>query len=249
MFRVGLEQLGLLPQRLLLAVAAVERIEIGEELLGVRLLDLPRRIADDRVEAGLRAREDVGELQLPVEEPPLGRHSPDARHNRLRRLEVVAGQGRRFEIVARPEPERAPEIEGVPEPLVVPVVQQLFVDPLALLGLVDPERVQLLEDAERLVVDVRLAEALRLKGQRLLDVLFAARHLQDALAYLALHLARFDLGDGGGPLVALLRTGPRLAEMVDEAVVVLVAALALPGHDRVVAESDRTSSRPASSRT
>src|ERR1017187_5388179 len=38
-------------KRLLLAVTAIERINIGEELLGVRLLHLPRRVTDDRIKS------------------------------------------------------------------------------------------------------------------------------------------------------------------------------------------------------
>src|ERR1039458_1478638 len=38
-------------ERLLLAVTPIERINIGEELLGVRLLHLPRRVANDGIKS------------------------------------------------------------------------------------------------------------------------------------------------------------------------------------------------------
>ena len=49
--RVCLEILALLGDGLLLAVGAIERINIGEELFRVGLLDFPRWIAGQRVEA------------------------------------------------------------------------------------------------------------------------------------------------------------------------------------------------------
>src|SRR5690348_13021973 len=44
-------------QRLLLAVGAIERIDVREELLRARLLNLPRRIAHYGVEPRARSRE------------------------------------------------------------------------------------------------------------------------------------------------------------------------------------------------
>ena len=74
---IALEELGLFADRFLLAVAAVERIEGGEELLAVRLGDVPRRIAEHGVEAVQAGVEDVGELQLPVEESLLDGDAAD----------------------------------------------------------------------------------------------------------------------------------------------------------------------------
>jgi hypothetical protein len=65
---VGLKQLALTGERLLLAVGPIERVAVAEELLAVRFADLPRWVADDRVEAGALLGENVGELELPVEE-------------------------------------------------------------------------------------------------------------------------------------------------------------------------------------
>ena len=65
---IGLEQFLLLSQGRLLVVGAVERVEVGEELLRVRLHHVPRRVADHGVEPAPLGREHVGELQLPVEE-------------------------------------------------------------------------------------------------------------------------------------------------------------------------------------
>src|ERR1035441_6153433 len=61
-------------ERLLLAVTAIEGVDIGEELLGVRLLHFPRRIADDSVKAWSLTLEDIREFQLPVEEAMYAPH-------------------------------------------------------------------------------------------------------------------------------------------------------------------------------
>src|SRR4051794_7814215 len=49
--RVDSEVVPLFPKRVLLAVRAVERVDVREEFLGVRLLNFPRWIAYDRVKA------------------------------------------------------------------------------------------------------------------------------------------------------------------------------------------------------
>ncbi|MDO9585765.1 MAG: hypothetical protein Q7I93_04680, partial [Syntrophales bacterium] len=57
---------------LLLRITTEGGIIGGEELLGIRLQDIPRRIADSGVKATVFLVEDVGELQGPMEEvmPP-----------------------------------------------------------------------------------------------------------------------------------------------------------------------------------
>ena len=52
----------------LLVVGPVERVEVGEELLRVRLHHVPGRVADQGVEPAPLGREHVGELEFPVEE-------------------------------------------------------------------------------------------------------------------------------------------------------------------------------------
>ena len=66
-------EIGRLPAySLLLAIGAIERIDAGEELHGVRLGYVPRRVSEDGVEAGSRFPENVGELQFPVKEAHVG---------------------------------------------------------------------------------------------------------------------------------------------------------------------------------
>src|SRR4051794_20257799 len=58
----------LLPvESLLLAVAAIERINVGKEFLGVRLLHLPRRVANDGIKTWRATLKDIWEFQFPVE--------------------------------------------------------------------------------------------------------------------------------------------------------------------------------------
>ena len=57
-----------MPEGLLLAVGAVEGIDVGEKLLGVGLGDIPGGIPEDCIEARARAAKDIGEFELPVEE-------------------------------------------------------------------------------------------------------------------------------------------------------------------------------------
>ena len=111
----GREVLALLPQRLLLAVGAVERVDAGEELLGDGLRDVPRRIAEDRVEARARLAEHVRELELPVEEAHLGREPIRYRPGPGRRIGEVARQRGALDLLRRPEPARAPQIHRAPE--------------------------------------------------------------------------------------------------------------------------------------
>ena len=104
------EVAGLAAHRLLFAVGAIERIDPGKELHGGGLGDVPRRIAEDGVEARSRLAEHVGELQLPVEEAQL---AGDARGDRpgLRRRRGEAGRQRGAgELVGRPEPAGAPAV-------------------------------------------------------------------------------------------------------------------------------------------
>ena len=67
-----LEISGLFAEGFLLAIGAVERIDVREEFLGDGLGDVPWRIAENRIESGPRLPEHVRELQLPMEEAHLG---------------------------------------------------------------------------------------------------------------------------------------------------------------------------------
>src|SRR5450759_2380752 len=60
---------GLKAQRLLLAVRAIQRIDVREELLGVWFSDVPRRVAKNGIEACAGLAEDIRELEFPMEEP------------------------------------------------------------------------------------------------------------------------------------------------------------------------------------
>jgi hypothetical protein len=64
--RYALEQGELFPERRLLVVGPVERVEVAEELLRVRLHHVPRRVADQGVEPAPFGREHVGEFEFPV---------------------------------------------------------------------------------------------------------------------------------------------------------------------------------------
>ena len=105
------EVAGLPAQRLLLAVGAVERVDVTEKLLRDRLGDVPRRVAEDGVEAVSRGAEHVRELKLPVEEAELGGH---ARGDRLRPRRRGGEGGRQrgaVDLIGRPEPAGAPAVE------------------------------------------------------------------------------------------------------------------------------------------
>ena len=105
-----LEVARLLAQRLLLAVGAVEGIDLGGELLGDGLGDVPRRIPQDRIEARARIPEHVRELQLPMEEAHL-RGDPLGDGPGLGRRVGEAGRQRGvLDLLRRPEPAGAPQI-------------------------------------------------------------------------------------------------------------------------------------------
>ena len=92
--RHRLEQFPLLSERRLLVVGAVERVELGEELLRVRLHHVPGRIADQGVEPAPLGREHVGELQFPVEELQVaGQTLDDGDRSRRIGLWNVSGVG------------------------------------------------------------------------------------------------------------------------------------------------------------
>ena len=109
------EIVGLLVQGLLLAVGTVEGVEIGEELLGDRLGDVPRRVPEHRVEPAARLPEHVGKLQLPVEEAHLA-GDPAGDGPRLRRRVCEGARQRRVvDVVQRPKPACAPEVHRLLE--------------------------------------------------------------------------------------------------------------------------------------
>ena len=110
-FDGGVGEAGGLPvQGLLLAVGAVERVEVREELLGDRLGDVPRRVPEQRIESGSCFPEHVGKLQLPMEEPHLAGDPPGDRPRLVRRLREGARQRGVVDLVRRPEPTRAPQV-------------------------------------------------------------------------------------------------------------------------------------------
>ena len=104
-------------QGLLLAVGPIERVDVGEELLGYRLRDVPRRVAEDGVEAGGSVvgdfPEDIGKLQLPVEEAHLGRDAPGDGPGGVGGKGELARRRCLIDFVGRPEPARGPEVHGV----------------------------------------------------------------------------------------------------------------------------------------
>ena len=92
----GIDEIaGLMAEGLLLAVGAVEGIDVGEELLGVGLGDVPGGIPEDGIEARARGTEDVGEFELPVEEA-LGRGDPVGDGAGLRRRGMEGRRERRL---------------------------------------------------------------------------------------------------------------------------------------------------------
>ena len=100
----------LLPQRVLLAVGAIERVDIREELLGDRLRDVPRRIPEDRVEPRARLAEYVRKLQLPVKETHLGRDPFGHGTGFLRWVDEGARKRSSLDLLRRPEPACTPEV-------------------------------------------------------------------------------------------------------------------------------------------
>jgi hypothetical protein len=145
----------LLGQRLLLAVGAVERVVVGEELLGIGLLNLPRRVAQHRVKARLAGREDIRELQLPVEESALLCHFSGQRKRGLIGLREIERQRRQVDLLAGPEPQRAPQVHAGLERMVVRVVQHLVaVHGGALVTVVHWQAVQRAEHLQQFVVHV-----------------------------------------------------------------------------------------------
>ncbi|MNT89015.1 hypothetical protein D3C72_2296680 [compost metagenome] len=61
------EILQLLSQCILLAIGPIQWVMVGEELFGVGLLNLPRRVAQHGIETFLGCGEYIRKLQLPVE--------------------------------------------------------------------------------------------------------------------------------------------------------------------------------------
>src|ERR1035441_6356785 len=98
-------------ERFLLAVTAIERVDIGEELLGVRLLYFPRRVANDRVKARSLTLEDIREFQFPVEEAMGSSQLADDVLRLGGGLQEVQWQRCLLEQITRPEPNCAPSIE------------------------------------------------------------------------------------------------------------------------------------------
>src|ERR1022692_2574633 len=125
-------------ESLLFPVAAIERVDIGKELLGVRLLHFPGRVANDGIKAWRITLEDIRKLQLPVEEAVGFTQFAD---NVLRLgggLQKVGRHWRMFQQVARPEPNGAPWVErGAKLPIGGAGPKMQLVDLPAVLGLMD----------------------------------------------------------------------------------------------------------------
>ena len=100
----------------LLVVGAVERIEVREELLRVRLHHVPGRIADHRIETTALRREHVGKRQFPMEELQLRSQTLDNGGTLSRRLDGTSagsGHGPSTRWVGRPEPDGTPFVHAL----------------------------------------------------------------------------------------------------------------------------------------
>ena len=218
--RGGGEVISLLLKCLLLAVGAVERVEVREELLGDGFRDVPRRVAEDRVEARARFAEHVRELDLPVEEVHLGRDSIGDGAGLGGRVGEGTGNRRGFDLVRWPEPAGAPEVHGALERAPGGRSEEPFpVDPRPLRRVLHGQGVHLPEHRERVVVD----------GDRLFEQVLLE---QVAPLEEEPEVRREPILDE-----CLDRLGAGLLLEVHPVRVVLVAALpVLPRHHRVVPE-------------
>ncbi len=113
--------LGLPLDGLLFAVRAIKGIDVGEELLRAWLRDVPRRVAENGIEAGPPCIEDVWKLQLPVEKALSHRQTLGCLHRvsqrrsqrrRKRRLSQVACSARTSTCTTGSWRARAPDIRG-----------------------------------------------------------------------------------------------------------------------------------------
>ena len=105
--------MALLADRILLAVTAIQRIERREKLFAVRLGNVPRWIAHDRIKSILGLAKDVGEFNLPMKESPMaGQLANDRRCIgwQLSCMELV-GQWAVCYLLGGPKPNGTPQIE------------------------------------------------------------------------------------------------------------------------------------------
>src|ERR1035437_3439318 len=218
----------LLPvERLLLAVTAIERIDIGEELLGVRLLHFPGRVADDGVKAWGLTLEDIREFQFPVEEAMGNAQLADDLLRSGGGLQEVHRQWRVLQQITRPEPDGAPCVESRTKLAIGGAASKmLLIDPPALLGLVNRQVMNLLENANEVIVyaDGRKLRLEEFEGFRAPGA--------DELHQLGPNLL-FPILDGVGPFVAFLGI-PLFPVVINELLSILVAAIAVPSHGGVV---------------
>jgi hypothetical protein len=222
--RIGGEQLPLLPQRGLLVMHAVQRIVVGEELLRIRLHHVPGRVADHRIEPRPLGREDVRELQLPMEEADLVRGRDDGIDRALTARKKRKGHRNRLlaQCVDRPEPDGTPLVHGAPQRLDgVAARDVLAVEVFLQLGLVNGNLVQGVVMLPRLFDD-RCDCASRVAEQ----IASAAAHIET----LAQILAQFTLDDAvaRAPVADLLALEKR-GDQVRFRPLVAVTRLALPG--------------------
>src|SRR3990167_7372862 len=105
------EVVGLFADRFLFSIGSIKRIDIREELLGVRLGDIPRRISKDRIESGPAGIEGIWKLDLPMEETLLRGDRARDRGCSLGRLMEIRRERRILERIRRPEPDGAPAVE------------------------------------------------------------------------------------------------------------------------------------------
>lgn len=125
-----------------------------DHLAAALRLNLPGRVSQQGVESRTRPGEDVGKLQLPVEESMPRRQIADNLIGALWRLEEVGGQGGIVDFVAGPEPDGAPGVEGFCESPQVRIGDDLLREDLRLtFGFVNRERVEPSKNRQGLVVN------------------------------------------------------------------------------------------------
>ncbi|MNG17664.1 hypothetical protein D3C84_1016660 [compost metagenome] len=81
---------------------------VGEELLGVGLLNFPRRVAQQRIKAVLSGGEHIRELQLPVEKALAAGYFAGNGQRMLIGVGKLTRQRCQLDLLAGPEPQCAP---------------------------------------------------------------------------------------------------------------------------------------------
>ena len=206
----------LTPKRFLLAIGAVERIDVGEELLRIRLLRLPWRVSQDGVEAAPRRCEDIRVLKLPVEESDL----PAEPLNHPCSVGGASMEGARGghggDGVGGPEPESAPLVEERSGPENARIVG----DPIT------PEALPFVGGVEWQPLNGSDGSLGRVMGRR---GYLRHRVSQDELAADLL----CELGSDDGSAALCQRPSPRRSGVMNSGVI-LVAAPTPPSEQRIV---------------